>query len=142
MSEKVVNGRVTVMPTLRYRDGHAALTFLEKAFGFERKLVVADPGGQVAHAELTFGNGLVMLGSARNNDFHRLVQSPAETGALGSQSAYIVVADVDAHYQRAKAAGADIVIDVADHADGGRAYSARDPEGHDWNFGIYDPFAG
>jgi uncharacterized glyoxalase superfamily protein PhnB len=133
-------GPSTVIPTLRYRDGRAAIDFLCEAFGFEEQLVVPDPSGAIAHAQLVFGSGMVMLGSARNNQFHELVESPAESGAIGSQSAYIVVSDVDGHYARAKAAGAAIVIDIADQAHGGRAYSCRDPEGHVWNFGSYDPW--
>lgn len=95
----------------------------------------------MAHAELVYGHGMIMLGSAANNAFHELVKSPSESGAIGSQSAYIVVADPDAHYRRALAAGAEIVIDIADQAHGGRAYSCRDPEGHVWNFGSYDPWS-
>jgi uncharacterized glyoxalase superfamily protein PhnB len=133
-------GSATVVPTLRYRDGRAAIDFLCKAFGFQEHLVVPDPSGGVAHAQLVFGNGMVMLGSARNNEFHDLVQSPAESGAIGSQSAYVFVSDVDAHYQRAKAAGAAMVIDIADNDYGGRGYSCKDVEGHVWNFGSYDPW--
>ena len=81
-----------------------------------------------------------MLGSARNNEFHKLVRSPAESGGGRIAERYIFVADVDAHYARAKAAGATIVIDIADQAHGGRAYSCKDPEGHLWNFGSYDPW--
>ena len=141
MSHTAPTGPAVVMPTLRYRDGRAAIDFLCTAFGFDEQLVVPDPSGAIAHAQLVFGNGMVMLGSALNNEFHKLVQSPAESGGIGSQSAYIVVADVDAHYARAKAAGATIVIDIADQAHGGRAYSCTDPEGHLWNFGSYDPWA-
>jgi uncharacterized glyoxalase superfamily protein PhnB len=133
-------GPSIVIPTLRYRDGRAAIDFLCHAFGFEEQLVVPDASGAIAHAQLVLGSGMVMLGSARNNAFHKLVESPAESGAIGSQSAYIVVIDVDAHYARASAAGATIVIDIADQAHGGRAYSCKDPEGHVWNFGSYDPW--
>jgi uncharacterized glyoxalase superfamily protein PhnB len=141
MPHHSATGPAVVIPTLRYRDGRAAIDFLCRAFGFEEQLVVPDPSGTIAHAQLVFGTGMVMLGSARNNEFHRLVQSPAESGAVPSQSAYIVVADVDAHYTRARAAGAAIVVDIADQAHGGRAYSCKDPEGHVWNFGSYDPWA-
>ncbi|TMB01350.1 MAG: glyoxalase, partial [Deltaproteobacteria bacterium] len=57
-----------------------------------------------------------------------------------TQSPYVIVADADAHYARAKAAGAEIVMDIKDEDYGGRGYSARDPEGHLWNFGTYDPW--
>jgi uncharacterized glyoxalase superfamily protein PhnB len=131
----------TIIPTLRYRDGAAAIAWLCKAFGFMPQLVVPDPSGAIAHAQLVFGNSMVMLGSANNNAFHALVQSPIESGGIGSQSVYIIVADVDAHYQAAIAAGATVVIAIQDEDYGGRGYSCRDPEGHVWNFGSYDPWA-
>ena len=133
--------RSTVVPTLRYRDGHAAIEWLCGAFGFEKQLVVPDKNGAIAHAQLVHGNGMIMLGASNNNEFHRLVKSPRESGGIGSQSAYIVVSDVDTHYKKAVAAGAEIVIDISDEAHGGRAYSCRDPEGHVWNFGSYDPWS-
>ncbi len=131
----------TIIPTLRYRDGPAAIDWLCKAFGFTPQLVVPNPDGTIAHAQLIFGNAMIMLGSANNNAFHALVQSPMESGGIGSQSVYIIVANVDAHYQTAIAAGAVIVIAIQDEDYGGRGYSCRDPEGHVWSFGSYDPWA-
>lgn len=130
-----------IIPTLRYRDGQAAIDWLCTAFGFEKNLVVPDPNGGIAHAQLTFANGMIMLGSAKNNEFSKLVKSPSESGGIGSQSAYIIVDDVDAHHARAVEAGAEIVIAIMDEDYGGRVYSCRDPEGHIWNFGSYDPWA-
>ena len=131
----------TIFPTLRYRDGQAAIDWLCKAFGFQVQRVVLDKSGSIAHAQLVYGNGMVMLGSATNNEFHTVVKSPAETGGIGSQSAYIIVADVDDHYKMAVAAGAEIVIDIKEEDYGGLAYSCRDQEGHVWNFGSYDPWS-
>ena len=141
MKTDAVN-KPTIIPTLRYRDGKAAIDWLCKAFGFQVQLLVPDKNGAIAHAQLVYGNGMVMLGSATNNEFQTLVKSPAESGGIGSQSAYIMVADVDDHYKMAVAAGAEIVIDIKDEDHGGRAYSCRDPEGHVWNFGSYDPWSG
>lgn len=131
----------TIIPTLRYRDGQAAIKWLCEAFGFEKNLVVPDTSGAIAHAQLTYANGMIMLGSAMNNEFSKLVKSPAQIGGIGSQSVYIIVADVDAHYAKAVKAGAQIVIEIKDEDYGGRVYSCRDPEGHVWNFGSYDPWA-
>ena len=111
------------------------------AFGFERNLVVPDPNGGIAHAQLTWGNGMIMLGSANNNQFSQLVKSPRESGGIGSQSVYMIVADVDAHHANAVEAGAEIVIPLMDEDYGGRVYSCRDMEGHVWNFGSYDPWS-
>jgi uncharacterized glyoxalase superfamily protein PhnB len=131
----------TVIPALRYHDAPAAIEFLCAAFGFERHLVVPGDAGTIAHAQLTYGNGMVMLGSARDDEFGRLVRPPHETGSVATQSAYIIVSDADAHYARAKAAGAEIVVDIMSPEYGGRLYSCRDPEGHVWSFGSYDPWA-
>ena len=121
------SSNVTVVPTLRYRDGQAAIDWLCKAFGFKVQLVVPDKSGAIAHAQLVCGNGMIMLGSATNTDFHKLVKYPVESGGIGSQSAYIVVSAVDDHYHTAVAAGAEIVIGLKDEDHGGRAYSCRDP---------------
>ena len=130
----------TVIPAMRYRDANAAIEWLCKAFDFEKHLVVPGENGTVAHAQLTFGNGMIMLGSARKDEFGRWVKPPRETGGVGTQSAYVIVEDADAHYARAKAAGAEIVTEVEDQDYGGRLYACRDPEGHLWSFGTYDPW--
>ena len=72
--------------------------------------------------------------------FERHLVVPGDGGTI-TQSAYIVVPDADAHYARAKRAGAEIVLDIKDEDYGGRGYSCRDPEGQLWNFGTYDPWA-
>ena len=141
MAGNAKNTTTTVIPAMRYRDAPAAIEWLGKAFGFEKHLVVPGENGTIAHAQLTFGNGMIMLGSARNDEFGRLVKPPQEIGGAGTQSAYVIVDDVDAHYARAKAAGAEIIMEVEDQSYGGRLYACRDPEGHLWNFGSYDPWA-
>jgi uncharacterized glyoxalase superfamily protein PhnB len=130
----------TIIPALRYRDAAAAIEWLCRAFGFEKHLVVPGENGGIAHAQLTLGNGMIMLGSGQGGPYDELVVQPAEAGGV-TQAPYIVVAEVDAHYARAKAAGAEIVIEIADQDYGGRLYVCRDPEGHVWNFGSYDPWA-
>jgi len=134
------NTTSTVIPAMRYRDANAAIEWLCNAFGFERHLVVPGENGTVAHAQLSFGNGMIMLGSAREDEFGQWVKPPRETGGIGTQSAYVIVEDADAHYARAKAAGAEIVMEVEDQDYGGRLYSCLDPEGHLWSFGTYDPW--
>jgi len=128
----------TVIPTMRYRDARAAIDWLCIAFGFTPSLIVEDGDGGIAHAQLRYGNGMIMLGSARDDEFGRL-QRPPTTDAV-TQSPYIIVAGVDDHYAHAVASGANITIDIKDEDYGGRGYSCRDPEGHLWNFGSYDPW--
>ncbi|PWK85331.1 VOC family protein [Fulvimonas soli] len=133
--------RSTIIPCLRYRDAHAAIDWLCKAFGFGMQAVYDDGEGGVAHAQLAFGGGMLMLGSVRDNAFGRHIAQPDEIGGRQTQSAYVVVADCKAHYERAKAAGAVIVDDYAEKDYGGAGYSCLDPEGHLWSFGSYDPWA-
>ncbi len=130
----------TVIPTLRYRDAAGAIDWLCKAFGFEPHLVVPGEGESIAHAQLVRGNGMIMLGSAGDDEFGRLQRPLERPDAPVSQSPYVIVADVDAHHATAVAAGAQVVMAPKDEDYGGRGYSCRDPEGNLWNFGSYNPW--
>jgi uncharacterized glyoxalase superfamily protein PhnB len=132
--------KVTVIPCLRYRDAPAAIEWLCRAFGFEKQLIVPGKDGTIAHAQLSFGNGMIMLGSVVESEFGRLMKQPDEIGGAETQTAYVIVSDADMLYVRAKAAGAKIVIDIKDEDYGGRSSTCRDPEGHVWNIGTYDPW--
>jgi uncharacterized glyoxalase superfamily protein PhnB len=142
MSTLAKNTKATVIPCLRYRNAPAAIEWLCQTFGFEKQLVVPNDDGTIAHAQLIFGNGMIMLGSVLKveTEFGRLMKQPDEIGGAETQSAYVVVADADAVYARAKAAGAEFVIEIKDEDYGGRGFSCRDLEGHLWNFGTYDPW--
>jgi uncharacterized glyoxalase superfamily protein PhnB len=131
---------ISVVPALQYKDVKAAIAFLCTAFGFERKTVYEDKDGSVAHAELTHGNGMVMLGSVKDTEYGRLLRRPADAGGV-TMSVYVVVEDADAHFSRAKAAGAQIVREPVTQDYGGRDYTCKDLEGHVWTFGTYDPMS-
>ena len=141
MADNAKTTAATVIPTMRYNDAAAAIAWLCEAFGFEKHLVVPGEDGTIVHAQLVFGNGMVMLGSARASEFDDVQKPPSALGGAVSQSPYIIVDDADKHYARAVAAGAEIVVEIRDEDYGGRDYSCRDPEGHVWNFGSYDPWA-
>jgi uncharacterized glyoxalase superfamily protein PhnB len=118
------------VPYFGYRDAAGALEFLASAFGFEAVTDWRGDDGSVAHAEMRFGEGAVlMLGSGPHGD-------PTGVGV------YAVVEDVDAHHARAAAAGAEIVYPPEDTEWGTRRYRCRDPEGYEWSFGSYVPGAG
>ena len=140
MTGNAKNTRATIIPTLRYRDASAAIDWLCKAFGFEKHLVVPGENGEIAHAQLVFGNGMVMIGSARNDAFGELQVPLSAPDAPVSQSPYVIVSNVDEHHARAVSAGARVVMAPEDQEYGGRLYSCRDPEGNLWNFGSYDPW--
>lgn len=133
----------TIIPCLRYRDALEAIDFLCKAFGFEKQAVYVNAEEQdiVDHAQLTYGGGMVMLGSAREDTaFSKHIVQPDEIDGRETQCACVTVKDVRAHYETAIAAGARIVDEYEEKAYGGAGYSARDPEGHLWYFGSYDPW--
>src|SRR5436190_2574878 len=140
MHVNVIEPGGTVVPTLRYRDVAAAIDWLCKAFGFEKHLVVNGDDGAVRYAELTFGNGMIMLGPVEDSGLDKFMTQPADTGGAETQICYLFVADAVAHCHRAKTAGAEIVLDIEDADSNGRGYSCRDLEGHIWNFGTYDPW--
>ena len=133
----------TMISCMSYRDPNAAVAWLGKAFGFTPHAVYKDDSGIVMHAELSFGNGMIMIGPEGKGDFgKRYMTMPDKAGDRCTQTVYVIVDDVDAHHARAAAAGAEIVIAPKDESYGGRNYAARDPEGHLWSFGSYDPWAG
>ena len=142
MSNNAKNTRTTVIPCLRYRDAPAAIEWLCENFGFEKQLVVPNDDGTIAHAQLSFGNGMIMLGSVLEveTEFGRLIKQPDEIGGAETQCAYVIVSDADAVYACAKTADAEIIIEIKDEDYGGRGFSCRDLEGHLWNFGTYDPW--
>lgn len=131
----------TVVPCLRYRDAPAAVAWLGRAFGFEPHLVVPGPDDTIAHAQLTSGTGMVMLGSVRPTEFGHLTKQPDEVGGGNTQTVYVVVPDADAVYASARAAGARVVTAIRDEDYGGRGFGCLDPEGHLWYVGSYDPWA-
>jgi uncharacterized glyoxalase superfamily protein PhnB len=131
----------TLIPCLRYRDALAAIDWLGRAFGLQKNAVYMGSDNTVAHAQLTLGGGMIMLGSVDNgSEYGQKIVQPDEINLRETQSPYLVVPDADAIYATAKAEGATIVTDIADMDYGGRAFSCRDLEGHLWNIGTYDPW--
>ena len=124
MSSLAKDTKTTVIPSIRYRDEPAAIQWLCDVFGFEKQLIVPNEDGSIAHAQLSFGNGMIMLGTIG-----------AET-----HNTYVVVSDADAVYARVKSAGAEIVREIRDEEYGGRGFICRDVEGHVWSFGTYNPW--
>jgi uncharacterized glyoxalase superfamily protein PhnB len=131
----------TVIPCLRYRDAPRAIDWLCAVFGFTTQLVVSGENGAIAHAQLKHRNGMIMLGSASNEGVYGpLVVQPEDIGGAQTQTTYLVVDDADAVYDRVMEAGAAIVIDIVDEEYGGRGFTCRDPEGHVWSIGTYNPW--
>jgi uncharacterized glyoxalase superfamily protein PhnB len=127
---------VNCIAFLNYDDARTAIDWLEQAFGFERSSVHEAPDGRIAHAELRYGDGMIMLGAAFENDWG--MRTPNELGGV-NQGVYIIVDDIEAHYERARGAEAEILRPLADTDYNSREYMARDPEGNIWSFGTYRP---
>ena len=125
-----------IFPFLRYEDAPAAFEWLSDAFGFEKQMIVPGPKGTIAHGQLRYGGGVVMIGTAESDEMN--MKTPAEAGGT-TQGIYVHVDDVLAHHDHAKAAGAEIVTPMEETPYGSREYVARDPEGHLWSFGSYAP---
>ena len=124
--------RTALTSALCYRDPKAALKFLEAAFGFELVMLIEDNDGNVAHSEMSFGDSLVMIGS----EWSAQHKSPASIDGLNTQTVHIhLEGDIDAHCERARAAGGEILMEPADQFYGDRTYRCRDPEGHFWTVG-------
>ena len=138
-----VNGS-TIIPAIRYVDCNAAIEWLCSVLGMNRKAVYPGPGDTVAHAELTLGGGMLMLGSASNGGASagRWI-SPKDAG--GRETSHICLIMTDEHcraaYERAQAANAPIVQELTAPAHGGLSFGCEDPEGHTWWVGSYDPWA-
>lgn len=130
----------SVIPGFKYRDAPAAIDWLCRMFGFEKHAVYEGPNGTIAHAELTLNGGMIMLGSGSDTAGSRLVKHPDDVGGFVTQGCYLVVPNPDEIYQRVKASGANIVLEIDDRSYGGREFSCRDLEGHLWALGSYNPW--
>ncbi|ALL13007.1 VOC family protein [Caulobacter henricii] len=126
----MADGRPNLISAVCYRDPRAALAWLEKAFGFELVFLVEDAEGNLGHSEMRFGNAAVMIGNEWSDDH----KSPASVSGKNTQTVHIQLSegDLDAHCARARAAGADIIVEPETQFYGDRTYRCKDPEGHIW----------
>jgi uncharacterized glyoxalase superfamily protein PhnB len=139
MSEQT---RSTLIPSLRYRNALAAIDWLCRAFGLTKNAVYMGEDDSVAHAQLVYGGGMIMLGSVDNgSEYGKLMVQPDEIGLRETKGIYLAVPDADAVYATAKQAGAAMVFDIKDMDYGGRGFTCRDLEGYLWSVGSYDPWA-
>ena len=129
------------MPALRYRNAPAAIDWLCSVLGFARHAVYPGPDNTIGHAELTLNGGMIMLGSYKDDAYGRGFKSPGELGGIETRGAYVIVDDADAVYARAQEAGAVVVRPIQNTDYGSREFTIKDPEGHSWSVGTYDPWA-
>jgi uncharacterized glyoxalase superfamily protein PhnB len=131
VTERAMAGQ-SIYPSFRFKDAPGAIAWLVEALGFVVREVHEADDGTVGHAELSLGSELIMLGSERDDVYG---------GRTGGGFTYVVVDgnDVDAVYDRAVAAGADVLRELSETDYGSRDFSVRDPEGNVWSFGTYRP---
>jgi len=141
MSQQSKNTSAGLIPCLRYRDVAIAIDWLSRAFGFECQRQYRDDLVGITHAQLAFGNGMLMVGPVVDSEYGQQLRQPDEIGGASTQGIYVIVNSADALYAQAKAAGAQIVVELKDEDYGGRGFTCRDIEGHLWSFGTYDPWA-
>jgi uncharacterized glyoxalase superfamily protein PhnB len=120
-----------------YQNGNAAIDWLCRTFGFEVQIKVEGEGGRIEHSELTFHGALVMVGEVKPGANFR--KSPKELQGANTQSLMFYIDDVNAHYEKVRAAGAKILSEPkdSDHGPGywaDRSYEVEDLEGHRWWF--------
>ncbi len=128
-----------IISALRYRDVERASNWLCETFGFEQLEVTTDDAGDAIYCELKLGSSVVILGSVRDPQFQSIMRQPDEIGGSETQLCYIAASDLDARFERARAAGAEIVAGLAEDPSGNRSFKCRDLEGHIWAFGTYTP---
>ncbi|MFK3738138.1 VOC family protein [Massilia sp. TN1-12] len=129
------------IPCLRYRDTPAAIDWLGEVFGFACQVAVPGMDGAIAHAQLTLGGGMIMLGTVtEDDDYGRVLVQPDQVDGRETQTVYLQVDDADRVCERARNAGAVILQEPSDTEFGSRGFMCRDPEGHVWNVGTYDPW--
>jgi len=118
-----------------YVDPKAGFRFLEEAFGFEPLFVLLDENDNIAHSEMKYGESVVMVGNEWSDD-HR---SPKNMSGKNTQTVHVQLArgdDIDAHCEKARKAGAEVIQEPSTQFYGDRTYRARDPEGHIWTFDV------
>ncbi|HZZ35945.1 MAG TPA: VOC family protein [Caulobacteraceae bacterium] len=119
-------------PSVIYRDPKAAMRWLAKAFGFEPAIYIESDDGAFIHCQMRYGEALISIGQEWDADF----KSPLEVGGKNTQLTSIQIEEnLDAHCERARAAGAVIVTEPANQFYGDRTYRCRDLEGHNWSVG-------
>lgn len=125
-----------IIPTLRYRDAAKAIQWLTEAFGFTQTLVVHGADDTIAHAQLSHGTGMIMLGSETDGGDGRLVLEQ------GPSSIYVIVDDIEEHYRKARETGVEVIRELEEESYGGYGFTVRDFEQNIWSLGTYRPARG
>lgn len=129
----------TMIPALKYADAPAAIEWLCRVLGFEKKLVVPGENNTIIHAQLQLGAGLIMLGNSSDDEYGKHIKTPNEINGVNTQTPFVYIEEIEAHYNNAVEQNADILIPLREEEYGGKYYLCKDPEGYLWSIGSYDP---
>lgn len=140
MLKKELSMSSTIIPTMRYDDPSKMIDWLCSALGFEKHLVYENEQKEIVHAELKHGTGLIMIGPNIPTEFGKFIKQPKDIGGQETQVTFIFVQEIDAHFKKAKASGAEILMPLKKQDYGASDYVCKDPEGHIWSFGDYNPW--
>lgn len=132
--------KACIIPVLHYKNAKEAIEWLCESFRFEEHLVVQGEDDTIAHAQLTYGDAMIMLSSENDNEYGKLISTPNSLNGINTQAPYIIVEKIDKHYKNAVAKGAKMLMKIKDQEYGGRGYTCKDIEGHIWSFGSYNPW--
>ena len=132
-----------ITPALQYKDAPAAIEWLCKVLGFEKQLVVPMGDGKIVHAQLTNGAGMIMLSSENDTEYSRHMINPQDIDGKNTQSLLLYIPDdeIESHYKQALSHDVHLLVQLRSEKFGGQYYSLKDPEGHLWSIGSYDPYA-
>jgi len=132
-----------LIPANRYHDCDAALSFITGVLGLEEHAVYRAEGGEIQHAQVKLGSGIMMFGPGSTaSEFDRYLADPQEIGGRATTTIYAVIGsqeELETLYSRVTEAGANILMPLAKQPYGGSNFTVADPEGHIWSFGNYDP---
>ena len=132
----------SVTVSMIYRRAPEAIEWICRVFGFKKHAVYPGEDHTIAHSELTLDGGMVMVASwVEGHAYNQVIRMPDQIGGAETVTVNLTVKDADEAYRRVKAEGGEIVFDIEDKDYGGRGFTCRDPEGHIWNVGTYDPWA-
>lgn len=129
-----------IIPATRYKDCEAALRFLTEVLGLTEHSVFRDDDGKIVHAQMSAGTGMMMFGPPQGGDFDKYMIDPSETGGRETTTIYVVIDDMEGHWEHVQKAGAKVLMPLKTEDYGGQSFSIADPEGHVWSFGDYDPW--
>ena len=129
-----------LISALRYENPDIAIDWLCNVLHFQEHVIYRDDEGQVIHAQLVFENAMIMLGPVSDTPYGKLVRLPSQVNGINTQSVYMVVKNVRKYYDHAVQMEAKIELPFQEQDHGGAAFTCRDPGGHLWNIGDYDPW--